>query len=390
MRQFIYILLCFFFVNVKAQKRLDIVLQDQGHARDAIVSIPTKPMPAGGYPVVVMLHGTSGDSEVFYSAKGWKELGQEENFITVFPSALKWCYVEEGVRKNFSKFVNGDLLEKICPEQKDDLIDDVAFIKRIVKLLGDTIKINPKKIFASGFSNGDVMINKLAMDAGDVFAAVGGSSGALHELDSLTPAKRIPIWYMVGTADDRFLVPPYQAIPYGGDSSILYLKKFLNRFLVCQGLTNTYRIVESPINKTFVYDKCVSGQSCAPFLFTINKNQTHEFPNGLNYPFDAPKFLWAFFNNNLTSSINEQNVTSLKNAKCYPNPASLSSIIDPQWRQANAWSLQVIDLIGHTAMEVHDINTPEYEMSTSHLMSGVYVILVKSREGLKSVKLIIR
>jgi poly(3-hydroxybutyrate) depolymerase len=78
---------------LSAQKRYDITLKDQGNARDAIISVPTKPMPVGGYPVVFMLHGTSGDSQVFYTAKGWKELGQEENFITVFPSSLKWCFL---------------------------------------------------------------------------------------------------------------------------------------------------------------------------------------------------------------------------------------------------------------------------------------------------------
>lgn len=390
MRQFIVFLISFILININAQKRFDITLQDQGRTRDAIISVPTKVMPVGGYPVVIMLHGTSGDSEVFYNSKGWKELGQEENFITVFPSALKWCYIEEGNRKNLTKFVNGDLLEKICPEQKDDLIDDVAFIKSIVKILSDTIKINPKKIFASGFSNGDVMINKLAMDAGDVFAAVGGSSGALHELDSITPTQRIPIWYMVGTMDDRFLVPPFQAIPYGGDSSILYLKKFINRFLVCQGLTYNYRIIESPINKTFVFDQCIPGQTCAPLLFTINKGQTHEYPNGLNYPFDAPKFLWAFFNNNLTSAINEQNILTEKNAKCYPNPASSSTIIDPQWRRAKTWSLSVIDGMGHTVAEVRDIDTNEYTLHTSRLSPGLYIVLVKSIDGTKSTKLILR
>ncbi len=373
--------------TIFAQKKYDISIQDQGHVRDAIISIPTKPIPAGGYPVVFMLHGTSGDSEVFYTSKGWKELGQEENFITVFPSSLKWCFFEDGIKKNNTKFVCGDLVDKICEEQKNDLIDDIAFFKKLIKLLGDTVKINPNKIYASGFSNGDLMVNKIAMDAPTVFSAVGGSSGTLHELDSLTPTKRIPIWYMVGTSDDRFLVPPYTSIPFGGDSSLAYLQKIIKRFLTCQGLADKYRLIESPINKTYVFDECSIGETCAPFFFTINKGQTHQFPNGLNYPFDAPKYLWSFFSGTLSTAINETQLEKRDNIKCFPNPVYTQVTIQPHLKADQKWSLELTDMFGKKITKVEDIETDTYVLQRNTIPSGAYIVSIKSLQGTMSSKL---
>ncbi|MBK8416603.1 MAG: hypothetical protein IPL22_20095 [Bacteroidetes bacterium] len=67
------------------------------------------------------------------------------------------------------------------------------------------------------------MIHKLAIDAGEVFAAVAGTSAPLMVGDSARPINRIPVWFMVGTLDDRFIVPPFTELPYGGDSILTYL-----------------------------------------------------------------------------------------------------------------------------------------------------------------------
>ncbi len=368
---YVYSLL-FFSINLFSQRKIELSIEDQGFIREAIISVPTTPPPSEGYPAVIMFHGTSGDKDVFYNAKGWKELGEEENFITIFPSALKWCYYEDGIKKNNTKFVCGDLIEKICPEDVNTLIDDIAFSKRLLKLTNDSFKINAKKIYASGFSNGDVMINKLAMDAGQIFSSVGGSSGVLNALDSITPKKRIPIWYIFGTKDDRFLIEPYTEIPFGGDSSLLYIGKHLNRFLVCQGLEKKYSSkIETAINKTYVFDECLPGIDCARLLVTVNKGQTHQFPNGINYPFNAPRLLWKFFNNELTSNIKDGSLSNFT-IDIYPNPSTDYFTIVSNNNQK--WSLEIIDLFGNVVEKISDIYESEYRVSSSDLPRATYII----------------
>ncbi|MFZ1255451.1 MAG: hypothetical protein WAR77_03820, partial [Saprospiraceae bacterium] len=83
-------LLLIFLIDLQSQQRYDIQFMLDGHVRECIIVKPSTAPPVGGYPVVFMLHGTSGDGEKFYNISGWKELGQAENFITVFPSSLSW------------------------------------------------------------------------------------------------------------------------------------------------------------------------------------------------------------------------------------------------------------------------------------------------------------
>ncbi|MBL7975302.1 MAG: hypothetical protein JNJ85_10340, partial [Candidatus Kapabacteria bacterium] len=43
----------------------------EGRVRECIVVRPSGAVPAGGYPMVFMVHGTGGDGEKFYNISGW-------------------------------------------------------------------------------------------------------------------------------------------------------------------------------------------------------------------------------------------------------------------------------------------------------------------------------
>lgn len=65
-------------------------------------------MPAGyshdhETPVVFMFHGTDQNGEQFYNISGWKEVGDAQNILTVFPSALSYCVKEDGITKSSTK-----------------------------------------------------------------------------------------------------------------------------------------------------------------------------------------------------------------------------------------------------------------------------------------------
>ncbi|MBK9271124.1 MAG: T9SS type A sorting domain-containing protein [Saprospiraceae bacterium] len=307
----------------QSQIKFELSLQLEGERREFIVSVPTKPAPSEGYPVVMMLHGTSGDKDVFYNAHGWKELGQEENFITVFPSSLRWCYVEDSMIKNNTKFVCGELLEKLCPSDTAELVDDVFFFRRIIELLADTLSIDQNRVFGSGFSNGCVMIFKTAMEAGDVFKAVGGVGGIYHELDSINPIVRVPIYYAVGSLDDRFIVPSYTELPFGEDSILAYLNQYIRRTLASQGLTESFQKNETALTKTYLFNECRPGEKCAPFVFSLIRNLYHQYPNGINHVVDAPRIFWNLFNNppSVQTKNKDQSPSNVQ-IICQPNPST--------------------------------------------------------------------
>ncbi len=375
---------------VSSQRRYDVKFKLDGFDRECIIVKPSTAPPAGGYPVVFMLHGTSGDGEKFYNISGWKELGEQENFITVFPSSLSWCFVEDGIEKNNTKWVCGDLLDKPCAGPPQNYVDDIRFLKRIVAIINDTVPMNPSKIFACGFSNGCCMINKLAMDAGNLFAAVAGSSAALNELDSvIPPVKRIPIWIMVGTLDDRFLVPPFTELPFGRDSILGYLKAIMLRTLACQGLSQNFTYSETTLSHTYTFNESENGgTSNAPFVFTLNKDQTHEFPNGINYPVNAPKLFWDFFNQSTTVAVqNERNTND--DVVLYPNPSrDLITIGFQKDKAIQPCRIRIVNSFGQIIKQFANVRTSELTIQKNGIGSGLFTLLLESGSQTVSKKII--
>ncbi|MBK9107431.1 MAG: T9SS type A sorting domain-containing protein [Saprospiraceae bacterium] len=320
-RIFTITLFLFTLFQLYSQRRYDVRFPLDGHMRECIVVQPSTPPPPGGYPIVYMLHGTSGDGEKFYNISGWKELGEEENFITVFPSSLSWCFVEDGIEKHNTRWINGSVTENPCSGAPQNYVDDVKFLKLLAKLISDSLPVNRSMIFACGFSNGCSMIHKLAVDAGDVFAALAGCSSVLAQSDSARPIVRVPLWTLVGSLDDRFIVPPFTELPFGNDSILGYLKDPIRRTLGCQGLEESFVKTETDSLHTYQFLVNKTGEVAAPYIFTLAKGMTHEFPNGSNYFFNGPRRFWEFFKRSIT--VEAEDYDSLKSIiNIYPNPSN--------------------------------------------------------------------
>ena len=370
----LYILSSF---TIFGQAKFDVTINFEGVDREFIVSVPTTPPPANGYPLVMMLHGTSGDKNVFYDAPGWKELGQSENFVTVFPSSLKWCYDDEGITKKNTKFVCGDLIDKICPSDTSKLVNDVHFLRKVIELVSDTININQEKVFGCGFSNGCVMSYKNAMESGDVFKAVGGVAGIYHQLDSITPDVRVPFWVMIGNKDDRFIVPPFTELPFGGDSILGYLNVTITRTLASMGLKNTFTKNENLLTKTYIFKECEPGIQCAPYILTLIKGMPHQFPNGTNFPIDAPKLFWQFFNNPpevITATKTESDANPV--LKCFPNPSSETITLSFSDKEQEK-KVKIYNSFG-VLIKYIETNEPGLNLTKEEFGPGIYFVEVKT------------
>lgn len=77
----------------------------EGVTREYYVHVPANYNPNNPTPVVFMLHGATGNGLGTYNNSGWKELGETENIITVFPTALVYCYTNSfGVTKTATRW----------------------------------------------------------------------------------------------------------------------------------------------------------------------------------------------------------------------------------------------------------------------------------------------
>lgn len=382
MRQFIYILLIITLSTVaSAQTRIDVTLTVDSAQREFIISQPTGPAPAGGYPIVFMFHGTSQGGQLFWDESQWKEKGEAEKFISVFPTALRYCIIEDGIQRTTTKWHNGELDEIACPGQ--NLRNDLHFVQAMLDTIHALFPINDNKIFASGFSNGGGFASKLAVEMSDVFSAIAVSGGSLGGRDSAEPKRRIPFWFNLGTRDDKWLASfsgiGLTEFPFN-DSTLAYLQNSLRRVLDVFGLDTAHTSTE--INRALIYHFATpSGAGpTTEFNFSLIDNMFHVYPNGNNVPFAAANVFWEFFSRS-TSSIppapSQQNHVTL-----YPNPTSDYITVDGE----GELTLTLRTLLG----EVACITTGRggRRIDLPKLPSGTYIAEV-SRMGKRSVEMVV-
>ena len=81
-------------------------------------------------------------------------------------------------------------------------VDDVAYIRALLADVGSRVAVDPKRVFATGFSNGAALAHRLACEAADLFAAVAPVSGENQAaLASCTPSRPIAVLVIHGTLD---------------------------------------------------------------------------------------------------------------------------------------------------------------------------------------------
>jgi polyhydroxybutyrate depolymerase len=172
-------------------------IRHDGLQRMYIVHIPpgydsTKPIA-----MLVAFHGGGGDMQ--YMAKdeyyGLTSKADKENFVIVYPNG-------------YSKFQSGIFATwdggKCCGDARDQKIDDVGFIRAMIANIASQMNIDRDKIYATGMSNGGIMVERLACDMADIFKAVASVAGP-DETTACTPVRPISVLNIHARNDDHVL-----------------------------------------------------------------------------------------------------------------------------------------------------------------------------------------
>ncbi len=156
------------------------------------IHIPPSHEVTPGMPLVIVLHGGGGSGPQAERSYGWTPKSDREGFIVVYPDGT-------GPAKDKLLTWNAGAC---CGQAMDQKVDDVAFIRALVAHLLATYKINPKKVYATGLSNGGMMSYRLGCEASDIFAAIGPVAGALN-CETCTPQKPVSVVAVHGKKDQN-------------------------------------------------------------------------------------------------------------------------------------------------------------------------------------------
>ena len=160
----------------------------EGVEREYIIHVPENLNQDS--PIVFVIHGYTGSAEGIAAYTGMNNIAEREGFIAVYPQGT--------IDSNGNTFFN------VGYEFNDDSsINDVSFIRELVRSISQEFNLKRKKAFATGMSNGGDMSYLLACTSSDLFKAVAPVAGVLMKglKDSCELSSPVPIFEIHGTAD---------------------------------------------------------------------------------------------------------------------------------------------------------------------------------------------
>lgn len=138
-------------------KSFSLSISTGGATRDAWVHIPAGYASAKTAPLIVNFHGLGSTGKDQEAQTGMSALADQKGFLVAYP---------DGVAQNGKQQWN-----------TDHGSPDVQFIGDLVQKLQADYKVDPKRIYATGMSNGGGMTNRVGCDLANIFAAIAPVEG---------------------------------------------------------------------------------------------------------------------------------------------------------------------------------------------------------------------
>lgn len=269
-------------------------LKVDGNDREYLVHVPKGYDGKTARPVVIMLHGTSGDGEKMYTISGWKEVGETENILTVYPSSLKPCIIDDGAVKSITKWNSQPAEWQYCANENPP--DDIKFFRAMLDDLGKKYAVDTKKVYLVGFSNGGQMAAKCSVYLSDRLAAIVENAASFYTDTVYTPLKWIPTTYQLGNKDYGPGVEGPE-VPLSQLDAVLQsqrVSRTVHTHVNSFNLSSDYTATGDTTTAVIATYRSKDGTLSPSFNFVFVKGLGHVYPNGSNHWMYAARLHWEW------------------------------------------------------------------------------------------------
>jgi polyhydroxybutyrate depolymerase len=265
-----------------------------GATRSYLIHLPPNAGTGALLPLVIALHGGGGNPEQFAKDTQFNPLADQENFIVVYPHGTGLLGTWDAIH--------------CCGQAYDKQVDDVGFISALIDALIQSDHVDPKRVYATGHSNGGMMTYRLGAELPDKIAAIAVSAGSIGgkadrrspQVQIQNPSTPISVLIFHGKLDTHVLYDGGYTVDglvrNRYDMSVAQAVDFWTKVDACTGdpkVTTTGHITVSD------YAACTNATEVT--LYTI-ADQGHAWPGGTNGVIDPPTheisataLAWAFF-----------------------------------------------------------------------------------------------
>lgn len=223
---------------------------------------------SASFPVVIYFHGAGGNINACYK-KRLNRMSDKFGFILVSPEGTGMVKTWNGGEWD------GD---KCCGYAMRKNIDDVGFIQKVIAEVEENFKVDEKRIYLTGFSNGALMVYRLACELSDKIAAIA----VVAPLAVPSPceiSEAIPVMHIHGTADPRvpFAGGKGEGGRFDAQSAREMVDSWIQRDQCSEDFTTSYQKGDAT---------CVSYGGCsedAKVVFCTIVGMGHTWPSGKQY-----------------------------------------------------------------------------------------------------------
>jgi len=171
-------------------------IQVDGVERSYRVYVPTSYVGTTPAPMVLIFHMYSGSGKTMEWITHFNEVAEQNGFIAVYPDGYKMSWAE------------GSNLYAADQEQ----INDITFVSALINKLEGQFALDTARIYATGFSSGGIMVQRLGCELSDRIAAIATVGAVLTKNVLKNCAAENPMSVlMINGVDDH-------GVPWEGDS----------------------------------------------------------------------------------------------------------------------------------------------------------------------------
>ena len=259
--------------------------------RDYLLHVPAEMPGNRPAPLVVVFHGGGGHGWNMPGFTRFDELADEQGFLVAYPDSLKGHWNDGRGQSD---------------------ADDIGFARALIDAIAERHAIDPRRIYATGISNGGFFANRLACDLADRIAAIASVAATMpRPLDTTCkPSRPISVLYIQGTEDPL--------VPIGGGRVGFGIGQGRGENLSLNDSAQFWRehdAISSPPSVddlpdrvddgTHIHRKAWVGSQAEVIVFTI-EGGGHTWPGGPQYlpkwivgrtsqNLDATRTIWEFF-----------------------------------------------------------------------------------------------
>lgn len=267
--------------------RFNDTISVDGIQRSYILNLPPNYYESSGFSLVIGLHGGSGSGSQFETSSKLTDKANAAGFIVVCPDGT-------GVLKTWNAGA-------CCGSSVNNNVNDVHFISELIDHLVSKYKINPRKVYATGHSNGGMLCYRLACELSNKIAAIAPNSCTMVVTQPCNPARQVPILHMHSKLDENV---PYTG-GYGNGVSGVYCPPLDSVFTVWSQINNCSMPSQITFsNNKYTLTEWLSCDKNAIINFYLTTDGGHAWPGGLpgratsdtpSTAINADDLLWDFF-----------------------------------------------------------------------------------------------